>query len=186
LGEWNKKRVIMQRYDLTASIYDMRYLEEQTAKIKAVIESINIAEESLVLDLGCGTGLLFDYVAEKAKIVVGLDISGKILFQAEERARKFLNVHLLKADAENIPLKEAFFSHVFAITLIQNTPNLFETLNEIKRVAKKNSTIVITGLKRKFQKETFERMLLDAGLHIATSNSEGLKCYVAICTKIFH
>jgi len=186
LGEGNKKRIIMQRYDLTASIYDMRYREEQTAKIKAVIKNMNIDKENSVLDLGCGTGLLFDYVAEKAKIVVGLDISKKILFQAEERARKFLNVHLLKADAENIPLKETFFSHVFAITLIQNTPNLFETLNEIKRVAKKNSTIVITGLKKKFQQETFERMLLDAGLRITTLKSEGLKCYVAICTKILH
>lgn len=176
----------MQRYDLTAHIYDMQYREEQTAKIKAAIESINIDEESSVLDLGCGTGLLFNSVAEKAKIVVGLDISGKILFQAEERARKFLNVHLLKADAENIPLKETFFSHVFAITLIQNTPNLFETLNEIKRVTKENSIIVVTGLKKKFQQETFERILWTAGLRTTTLKSEGLKCHVAICTKILH
>lgn len=186
MGEWNKKRVVMQRYDLTAHIYDMRYREEQTKKIKAAIENISIDKESSVLDLGCGTGLLFDYVADKAKIVVGLDISRKILFQAEEPAKKFSNVHLLKADAENIPLKETFFSHIFAITLIQNTPNLFETLNEIKRVTKENSIIVVTGLKKKYQQKIFERLLRDAGLNITTLKSEGLKCHVAICTKFLH
>jgi hypothetical protein len=35
MGSWLKKRRVMQRYDLTAEIYEMRYVEEQTAKIEA-------------------------------------------------------------------------------------------------------------------------------------------------------
>ena len=186
MGEWDKKRDVMHRYDLTAHIYDTRYAEEQTAKIEAVIESINMEKEASVLDVGCGTGLLFEYVANKAEAIVGLDISRETLLQAKRYAKKFANVHLILADSDNVPLKEDVFSHVFALTLIQNTPNPFKTLNEIKRVSKENAVIIVTGLKKKFPIKAFKRLLHDAGLDVITVKSESLKCHVAVCTKFFH
>lgn len=186
MSEWDKKRDVMQRYNLTPHIYDIRYAEEQTAKIEAVMESINMEKEGLVLDVGCGTGLLFNYVANKAKTIVGLDISRKILLQAKKRAKKLPNVRLILADADNMPLKEDIFSHVFAITLIQNTPNPFKTLNEIKRVSKENAAIVVTGLKKKFPIKAFERLLHDADLGVTVLKSESPKCHVAVCTKFLH
>lgn len=186
MSEWDKKRDVMHRYDLTAHIYDMRYAEEQTAKIEAVMESINMEKQGLVLDVGCGTGLLFNYVANKAKAIVGLDISRKILLQAKKRAKKFASVHLILADADNVPLKEDMSSHVFALTLIQNTPNPLKTLNEIRRVTKENAVIVVTGLKKKFPIKAFKRLLHDAGLGVIASKSESLKSHVAVCTKFLH
>ena len=186
MSEWDKKRDVMQRYDLTAHIYDRRYAEEQTAKIEAVMESITMEKEGLVLDVGCGTGLLFEYAANKAKAIGGLDISRETLLQAKKRAKKFANVHLILADADNMPLKEDVFSHVFALTLIQNTPNPFKTLNEIKRVSKQNAGIVVTGLKKKFPIKTFKRLLHDAGLGVIAVKSESLNCYVVVCTKFLH
>lgn len=184
MSEWDNKRDVMQRYDLTAHIYDMQHAEEQTAKIEAAMESIRIQKESLVLDVGCGTGVLFSYVADKAKAIVGLDISRAILLQAKERGKKFSNVHLILADADNMPFKEAIFSHLFAVTLIQNTPNPLKTLSEIKRVTKENGFIVITGLKKKFPIEVFKSLLQNAGLNIVALKNESLKCYVAVCTKL--
>jgi len=186
MSEWEKKRDVMHRYDLTAHMYDMRYAEEQNAKIKDAMENMNIQKESLVLDVGCGTGLLFNYVANKAKGIVGLDISRKILLQAKKRAKKSPNVHLILADADNVPLKEDISSHIFALTLIQNTPNPLKTLNEIKRVAKENAVIVVTGLKKKFPIKAFERLLHDAGLGVIALKSESLKSHVAVCTKFLH
>lgn len=186
MSEWDKKRDVMHRYDSTAHIYDTRYAEEQTAKIEAVIESINMEKEVSVLDVGCGTGLLFNYIVSKTKMIVGLDISRETLLQAKKRARKFANVYLILADSDNVPLKEDVFSHVFALTLIQNTPNPFKTLKEIRRVSKENTVIIVTGLKKKFPIEAFKRLLHDAGLNVIASKSESLKCHVAVCTKFFH
>jgi ubiquinone/menaquinone biosynthesis C-methylase UbiE len=186
MSEWDKKRGLMHRYDLTARIYDMQYAEEQTAKIEAALEGLKIENYSLVLDAGCGTGLLFGYVADKAETTVGLDISRKILLQAKKRAKNFDNMHLILADADNMPLKENFFSHVFGITLIQNMPNPVRTLNEIRRVAKENAVIVVTGMKKAFTLEGFEGLLRDARLGIIYLRYESLKCYVAVCTKIYH
>jgi ubiquinone/menaquinone biosynthesis C-methylase UbiE len=186
MNEWAKKRDLRHRYDLTTHIYDMQYAEEQTAKIKAALESVKIEKDSLVLDAGCGTGLLFGYVADKAEATVGLDISKKILLQAKKRAKSFQNIHLILADADNMPLNEYIFSHVFSITLIQNMPNPAKTLNEIGRVAKESAVIVVTGMKKAFTLEEFEELLRDAGFNIIILNDEGLKCYVAVCTKIYH
>jgi len=184
MNEWKEKRRIMRRYDLTAHIYDMRYAEEQTAKIKAVLESVNIGKGCLVLDVGCGTGLLFDHVVKKAEEIVGLDISRKILLQAKNRSRNFANTSLILADADNLPFKNEVFSHVFAITLIQNTPNPVKTLDELKRVAIKDAVIVVTGLKGKFSLEAFKGLLRMFGLNVIEMKSENLKCYVAICSNL--
>jgi ubiquinone/menaquinone biosynthesis C-methylase UbiE len=186
MSDWTKKRKIMQRYDLTADIYDMRYAEEQTAKIRVALENVGLSGHDLVLDAGCGTGLLFEHVAGKTKAVVGLDISRKTLLQARERARSFLNVYLIMADADYMPLCGNVFNHAFAMTLIQNTPNPVETLNEIERVAEICATIVVTGLKRIYALERFREVVSEAGLEIVALYEEGLQCYVAVCAKSFH
>jgi ubiquinone/menaquinone biosynthesis C-methylase UbiE len=186
MREWDKKRGVRRHYDVTAHIYDTQYAEEQAAKIGAALQDVNMAKASLVLDAGCGTGLLFSYVADKAETTVGLDISRKILFKARKRAKIFSNVDLILADVDNMPLEENIFSHVFAVTLIQNVPNPVKTLKEIRRVAKDGAAIVVTGLKKGFTLERFEGLLRDAGLKINALKDEGLKCYVAICAKLYH
>jgi ubiquinone/menaquinone biosynthesis C-methylase UbiE len=184
MSEWNKKLRIMRRYDLTAHIYDMRYSEEQTAKIDVALESVDVKKHSLVLDVGCGTGLLFNHVAEKVEIIAGLDISRKILLQAKKRSNKLVNANLIWADADNLPFKNEVFSHVFAMTLIQNMPNPAKTLKEVKRVTKNDAIIIVTGLKKKFPLESFVRLLRKVGLNIIKIKNENLKCFVAICSKI--
>ena len=183
MAGWDKKREIMHRYDVTAHMYDMRYAEEQKAKIEAALRNLTIGKRDFVLDAGCGTGLLFGYVACRAEMIVGFDISKKTLLQAKEHVKDFSNVHLMLADADNMPLKEGVFSHVFAFTLIQNMPDPVRTLNEANRIAKPEGAIVVTGLKSIFSRKSFEELLQNAGLKIVALEDEDLKCYVAVCTK---
>lgn len=184
MSEWDRKRDIMRRYDVTARMYDMRYAEEQTAKIKAALKPVGINMKGCALDVGCGTGLLFNHVADKAEMVVGLDISGKILLEARKRARSFPNICLVLADADHLPFVTNIFSFVFAFTLIQNLPNPNKTLCEIRRVARDDALIVVTGMKKAFTRRSLEGLLEDSGLRIHALKDEGLKCYVATCKKL--
>jgi malonyl-CoA O-methyltransferase len=160
----------------------MRYAEEQAAKIEAALRHVEIKAD-VVLDVGCGTGILFNYVADKARMTVGVDVSTKTLLKAKERAKNHASVHLVCADADNMPLRDKVFDRVFAITLIQNMPRQTETLNEIRRVVKDNALIVVTGLKKVFTRSKLEQLLKNAGLNIIAMRNEDLKCYVAVCTK---
>lgn len=175
----------MQSYNLTAKSYDELYAQEQKAKIETALEKVRIAYNSLILDCGCGTGLLFEYVADKAKTIVGLDISRGVLEKAKKRAKKFGNVHLVLADADHQPFKDSVFSHIFAVTLLQNMPNPEETLIELKRVAMENAFFVVTGLKKKFSRASFEVLLHKLKLRVieVRDGSAALKCYVALCVK---
>jgi ubiquinone/menaquinone biosynthesis C-methylase UbiE len=177
----------MLRYDATAHLYDMRYDQEQTAKIEAALKEVTVKENCSVLDVGCGTGILFQHVSTRTRNIVGLDISRKTLSLARERARRFINVHLILADADNIPLRNGAFDYVFAITLIQNAPNPIRTLNEIRRVSRLDCVFAITGLKKCFFRESFQVALKKAGFRILKLMDEyDLKCYVAVCTRLIH
>ena len=184
MNKWSQKRTTMQRYDLTAEMYEMRYAEEQAAKYKAALEHLHMNRANRVLDIGCGTGLLFSQIAAEAQTVVGVDISSKLLLQAKERARQFRNVHLVQADADHLPFKNNHFNIVFAFTMLQNMPKPSETLNEIKRNAQQAASIVVTGLKKVFSLDAFQALLQDAGLQvISLEDADALKCYVAVTVQ---
>lgn len=183
LNEWTFKRHIMREYDAAAHLYDLRYAEEQTAKYKAALEGISIKKHDIVLDVGCGTGLLFNHIASKAEILIGLDISRKTLLRANQRAKNSTNVQLILADADYLPLKNSVFDHVFAVTVIQNAPKPEKTLNEIKRVAKKDAVVVVSGLKKKFSSEAFAELLRKLSLNLVEMKNGNLKCYVAVCSN---
>ena len=179
---WKDKRKVMQRYDLTAEMYEMRYAEEQKAKYRKALENVNVAD-AVVLDVGCGSGLFFNHVATQADLVVGVDVSRKLLFKAKEQARTWSNVFVLQADADHLPFRAELFDDVFAFTVLQNMPKPSETLGELKRVAKLGGRVVVTGLKKAFPLEKFMDVLENSGLKlISFVDDEAINCYVAVST----
>lgn len=185
MSEWNQKRDVMQHYNLTAKSYNELYADEQRAKIETALGKVRVAKDILILDCGCGTGLLFEYVAPKVQTVVGLDISKGVLEKAKKRAKKLGNVHLILADADYMPFRDCIFGGVFAVTLLQNMPDPEKTLTELERVAGANAFLVATGLKRKFSLASFEALLRKLKLNIIEilDGDTALKCYVAVCVK---
>ena len=170
----------MQRYNLTAAMYDGRYAEEQKAKYKAALKSVKVAG-AVVLDVGCGSGLFFQQIAANASIVVGVDISHKLLVKAKENARSFGNVSVLQADADHLPFKDGPFDAVFAFTVLQNMPKPSETLHEVKKVAKQDGRLVVTALKKAFALPIFMDLIEGGGFTVVSFvDDEGLKCYVSV------
>ena len=177
---WKDKRRVMRRYDLTADMYEDRYAQEQRAKYRAALENVNV-EGGVVLDVGCGTGLFFSQVAAQVSMIVGVDISRKLLLKAEDKAKQLSNVFVLQADADHLPFREGFFDAVFAFTVLQNMPKPSETLGELKRVAKLGGSVVVTGLKKAFPLDTFMDVLEGTSLRVVSFvDIEDLKCYVAV------
>jgi len=184
MTEWSKKRKVMHHYDRLAAIYDAQYADEQNAKIKAALNSVSLEKDSFILDAGCGTGLLFEHLLNRAELIIGLDTSSKILSKAKERVKQFPKVCVIRADADHVPVRNEVFDAVFAITLLQNMPKPVKTLHEMKRVSRRNAFIIATGLKKEFTQEAFTNLLSEAGLRIVVMKTDGqLKGYVAICRK---
>jgi len=182
--EWSKKLEIMRNYDSSAKVYDAQYAEEQNAKIKAALSHLNLEDNSLVLDVGCGTGLLFEHLGNSVKLLVGLDLSSGILKEAKKRAKRFPRTALIRADADSTPFPNGIFDGVFAVTLLQNMPNPPLTLQETVRVGKASAIIVVTGLRKVYSQGTFKGLLEKAGLKVRVVRIDAqLKGYVALCKK---
>lgn len=184
---WNEKFGSINYYDRIAPFYDEVYKDEQKEKIEIALRHTNFAKESSILDAGCGTGFLFRYLREKVQLLVGLDTSSGMLKEAKKLAKSFSNVHLIRADADFMPFPKGIFDGVFAFTLLQNMPNHLWTLNELRRVCKDHSIVVVTAFKkyrrhRHFVQNTFIALLDTAGFEVSIiENNEKLKDFIAIC-----
>jgi ubiquinone/menaquinone biosynthesis C-methylase UbiE len=181
VNKWDQKRRVMRRYDASSRTYDALYGDEQCAKFYRALKSLTVIPGSVILDAGCGSGLLFNRVVSEAKMVVGLDISRSLLLSATGKAKEHKNVHLVRADVDNMPFGDGVFSVVFAFTVLQNLPRPLETLQAISQVAKQGAVIVVTGLKKYFSSENFSNLLKRVEFSLVSFvDDDSLKCYVAV------
>ena len=179
---WKQKRRYMRFYNSTAHIYDIRYAEEQLLKIGVTLESLKLEKGSSILDLGCGTCLLTSKIQSMSGTIVCLDVSKSMLREAKSHSKNLPKAHLVLADADNTPFRKGHFDAVFAITLLQNMPLPYITLEEMKRVSKHGAQIAVTGLKKSFTNSSFLKLLEEANLKVEVLRmDEKLKCYVAKC-----
>ncbi len=140
-----------------------------------------MSQAARVLDVGCGSGLFFSHVASQAGMVVGVDISCKLLRKAKMRADETGNAFVLQADADRLPFPDGFFDFVFSFTVLQNMPKPAQMLNELKRASKIGGRIIVSGLKRTFSLNAFMDFLEGTGLKlISFVDNECLNCYVAV------
>lgn len=184
MSKWKQKLRHKNHYNNTAYLYNILYEEEQGAKIKIALGNLKIRKQDYVLDLGCGTGLLLLEIQETAEMIVGIDVSRSMLEKAKFSLGQTTNIHLIMADADYTPLKKKCFDKVFAITLLQNLPDPVNTLQEMMRVTKPSSSIIITGLKKYFKEGSFLKLLENAKMQIDLAKTgEESKGYVAMCRK---
>ena len=169
----------MRRYNLTAQMYDSRYCDEQEAKYKEALKTVVFGSNSLVLDVGCGTGMFFNFMSEKIQSAVGIDISRELLKLAKKRIKNLCNVSLVLADADNLPFREAVFDYIFVFTVLQNMPNPTNTLRQLQFSSKSDANFVVTALKAVTSLEKFGQILQRAGIRVVSLvDDEALQCYI--------
>lgn len=152
-----KKNTIISKYDQTAGKYDRRYRSIQNLKYRSIFEKLENYKTDIILDVGCGTSLLFNVLKNATDFFVGLDISKKML-KIALRKNKRANLHLICADIDFLPFRENVFSSIFSITVLQNLPNPMNSINEVIRVCKWGGITIFTILKKGLDLEQFENM----------------------------
>lgn len=122
-------------YDLTAGLYDSLYGDEQRTKYKYIEASIpGIFSEDL-LDIGCGTALLLEYLKDMGRDLsryMCLDPSEGMLHIASKRG-DYRSIFVMGL-AEDLPLRDSSFSRVLAITVWENITGKSRALEEALRV----------------------------------------------------
>jgi ubiquinone/menaquinone biosynthesis C-methylase UbiE len=133
-----KKIRIKEDYDKTAEIYDSRYKSIQYVKYQGILDGVEVKDN--VLDLGCGTGLLAEFLD---KNVIGLDLSLEMLKSGKDKEI------FIQGDIENLPFKNNSFDTILSFSSFMNLSNLKKGLLEVKRILNKNGLFVVTLLEKK-------------------------------------
>jgi len=184
MKEWNKKRKAMCHYDNLAQVYDAQYSEEQNAKIEAALNNTKLSQNEHVLDVGCGTGLLFQHVAKSAKLVVGIDVASKILQEARKRTEQLPNTAVIRADADYTPFQNQTFDQSFC----HNPPSKHAEPRQNPRRNKKSQQTSIHNRRNRTEKEvhprTFHKTPQQSRTeNFHTENKSATKRHLAVCKK---
>ena len=108
---------------------------------------------NIVIDVGTGTGKIFDYT--KCEVCIGLDISTKFL---RIMKKKRAHVIAVRANANKLPLANGIADGVSAMFVIHMIPSKLAVLSEVFRVLKKDGKFVAVILtKNNFVSEFLAR-----------------------------
>lgn len=95
------------------------------------------------LDIGCASGYMISEIARAYPNVeyIGVDIYDKAIDYAREN---YPQIKFKVASAEKLPFKDGTFDLILFYETIEHVENPRECLKEIRRVLKKNGTLILT------------------------------------------
>lgn len=98
-----------------------------------------------VLDFGCGVGRLSQALAAHATEVVGVDIAGSMIEQAERLNAHPGRVRYQRCDAHRLPFDDGTFDSAVSLMVVQHAPPAVQlrVLLELQRVVRPGGTLVL-------------------------------------------
>ncbi|MFX1568889.1 MAG: class I SAM-dependent methyltransferase [Promethearchaeota archaeon] len=116
-----------------------------------------MGEESIIVDLGCGTGFSSEILIQNDFRVIGIDILNDMLLKAREKKRFFKEykcLELILADINFLPIRVKSINHIISISsynfIIHGLENygqkvklLDDTGNYLNKIQKKHGRVVI-------------------------------------------
>ena len=141
---------IQKNFSKVAWFYDFWGKLTESKSITEAISISGISDDQTVLDIGVGTGQIFERILKVNRngFNFAIDLSPKMIAKAKEKLNPIPGMHLLAiADAFNLPYKNQSFDYVFSSYVLDLLPeNCFvDIIGEFKRVLKeKGIGIVIT------------------------------------------
>jgi SAM-dependent methyltransferase len=133
-----------------ARIYEQSQVQEKKAsylryQARFIARSLALSKSDLLLDAGCGTGLVTEALAPLAGQVVAVDFSLESL--GVLCGKRLENVSTLHASATNLPFRDRTFGKILCSGVIQAIPPFQRTqvFNELARCLQPDGTVVITA-----------------------------------------
>lgn len=125
-------------FDQLAAEWDLTYTAIDLEFLQHVVGQLEVKPSWDILDLGCGTGILFDLLRRRvgeSGSVTGVDFS----FEMAQKALRnfpFTNVNVVDADATVLPFRDNAFDMAVAFSSFPHFSDQQKALEETHRVLK--------------------------------------------------
>lgn len=123
---------IMKKYNIRANkSFGQNFLINENV-INQIVESSQIENEDLVIEIGPGLGTLTKFLLEKAKKVIAIEIDKKMLEILEDRFSLYKNFELICEDVLKVDLKQLIQNekkenHIENVKIVANLPYYITT-----------------------------------------------------------
>lgn len=133
-------------YGKFTHLYDAVFGKTLAGRVQRTIQSLNIAPDARVLDVGIGTGCYVTAYPHHAQ-VTGIDLSPDMLHVAECQARRhgWDHVDLRQMDALDLQFSDNAFDYVVAFHTVSVVADPRRLLSEMLRVCKPAGQIAIVN-----------------------------------------
>jgi len=151
-------RKFYENFDFETMITDppkliQEFLDGETNFIKKQIVS-----NKKILEIGCGYGRLLGILSEKAKEVVGIDFSKRMVDLAKEKLSSKSNVFVKLMEADKLGFKDESFDYVVCLdNTFGNMPDIeLDVLKEMARACKKGGCMIVSVFSENAEDVQFE------------------------------
>jgi ubiquinone/menaquinone biosynthesis C-methylase UbiE len=128
-----------------AKSYDivLRNLDIYQQLKERVVSAVKDAQ--ILLDAGCGTGIIAIEMARLGKKAYGIDNNHYMLAQAIENSKGIDNIFLGSGDVSKLEFESEFFDAVILNNVLFYVNDPIKALSEAHRVVKPGGTMVLSG-----------------------------------------
>ncbi|MFQ5498298.1 MAG: class I SAM-dependent methyltransferase [Candidatus Zixiibacteriota bacterium] len=137
-----------QFFDKLAAEWDLLFTAEDLERLQHIVDKIDMRESWNILDLGCGTGVLFDMLRRRVGptgTVTGVDLSLQMAVKAH-RNFPFANVNVVDANAIDLPFPDGTYDMAIAFASFPHFSDQQRAINETHRVLKPGANFHIIHL----------------------------------------
>jgi len=141
--------MLLRDYQKQRNFFDKRaanwhFPDTDRQKISAILESVSLPSEGVILDAGCGTGNLFPVIKKlvAAAMIIACDMAPQMLNE-NRRRNPDLKVPLWVGLCEELPLKNKCIDLILNYCIFPHIKNKTQALSEYWRVLKPGGCYLI-------------------------------------------
>ena len=128
---------------------------------RRLLDLANLSQEKIILDVGCGTGILSERLTGRCHRIFCLDPSVRMISECRERlADKAVYIN---GTADKIPYPDGYFDAVLSSMVLGMLPNQKLATKEMLRVLRPGGTIAVATHGPGHYKEGIEACLKSSG-----------------------
>lgn len=135
---WNE---IADIYD--SSVGDKGDRQHEKVINPIVLKLLGDVKNKIVLDAGCGNGYLAGMIAKKAKKVIGVDFTDRLIDLAKDKLN-LKNLKFFVSDIKKLSFPDNYFDLVLCNMVLMDINCPLTALRELSRVIKKKGILVVS------------------------------------------